>query len=77
MAAPHLVEVSMTNQLAVRNEHVRETAKRRRQRLRAVAIERHHRSESTRHEPAQAARSRSTELLVRMLRSITMRTDAD
>jgi hypothetical protein len=68
----------MTNQLAVRAAHVRATSKRRRHRLRAVPIERHHASEAaTLHEPARAARSRSTDVLVRMLRSIATRTDAD
>jgi len=62
----------------VRAAHVRATSKRRRHRLRAVPIERHHPSEaSSLHEPARASRSRLTEVLVRMLRSVATRTDAD
>jgi hypothetical protein len=68
----------MTNQIAVRTQPAREMAKRRRRRLRAVPIERHHRTEAPGpHRPAQAARSQSSGLLVRMLRSIATRTDTD
>jgi hypothetical protein len=67
----------MTNQIAVRPD-VRDASKRRRQRLRDVPIERHHRSEVlTLPAPPPAERSRPADLLVRILRSFTTRTDAD